>query len=200
MIPETSLALLPTQKLSRLEKKSSRITLLILIYTSLTSGHQKTGKQFDAVKKETQMMHMLSNFIHVHCQSWLKLGSHIWHRFILPLPSPFLMVKNDFLLWLKSNFRNGFGCWNLTHHLIRQSRSFFKQKMGCRTLKWVPTSHPKLGVFFLFSKIHLHCCFYISAHTEARAIIFIWGDRYPPVHYEYKVAYGGCMVDAILAE
>ena len=35
----------------------------------------------------------------------------------------------------------------MTHHLIRQSRSFFKQKMGCRTLKWVCTVHPKLGVF-----------------------------------------------------
>ena len=82
IIPETSLAMLPTQKLSRLEEKKSRITLLIFHYTSLTSGHQKTGKQFDAVKKEawslTQMMHMLSNFIHVHCHSWLKFESQIY--------------------------------------------------------------------------------------------------------------------------
>ena len=64
-----------------------------------------------------------------------------------PSHPPSEWLKIIFLRWLKLNFRNGFGCWNLTHHLIRQSRSFFKQKMGCRTLKWVCTMHPKLGVF-----------------------------------------------------
>jgi len=69
-----------------------------------------------------------------------------------PSHPPSEWLKMIFLRWLKLNFRNGFGCWNLTHHLIRQSRSFFEQKMGCRTLKWVPTSHPKLGVFSYFPK------------------------------------------------
>ena len=66
--------------------------------------------------------------------------SSIWHRFILPHP-PSEWLKIVFLRWLKLNFRNLFGCWNLTHHLIRQSQFFFKPKMGCRILKWVPTSH-----------------------------------------------------------
>ena len=74
-------------------------------------------------------------------------------------------LKIIFLRWLKLNFRNWFGCWNLTHHLIRQSRSFFKQKMGCQTLKWVPTSHPKLGVFSFFPK-HTFVVAFISQLTQ----------------------------------
>ena len=69
--------------------------------------------------------------------------------------APSEWLKLIFLRWLKLNFRNGFGCRNLTHHLIRQSRSFFKQKMGCRTLKWVCTVHPKLGVFSRLLKFNI---------------------------------------------
>ena len=69
-----------------------------------------------------------------------------------PSHPPSEWLKMIFLRWLKLNFRNGFDCWNLTHHLIKQSRSFFEQKMGCRTLKWVRTARPNLGVFSKFSK------------------------------------------------
>ena len=44
-------------------------------------------------------------------------------------------------------------------------------------------------VFFLFYKMQLHCCFYISARKKATAMVFIWGDRgYPAVRFEYKTA------------
>ena len=76
-----------------------------------------------------------------------------------PSHPPSEWLKIIFLRWFKLNFRNGFGCWILTHHLIRQSRSFFKQKMGCRTLKWVRTARPNLGVFFKIFKIQFFCCF-----------------------------------------
>ena len=50
---------------------------------------------------------------------------------------------------------------------------------------------PEVGCFFLFSKTHLHCCFYISAYTEATTMIFFWGHRgYPPVHFEYETIWG----------
>ena len=75
-------------------------------------------------------------------------GDHLYGTDLFcPSHPPSEWLKIIFLRWFKLNFRNGFGCWILTHHLIRQSRSFFKQKMGCRTLKWVCTVHPKLGVF-----------------------------------------------------
>ena len=44
------------------------------------------------------------------------------------------------------------------------------------------TKHPKLGVFFLFSKIKHPCCRYISACKKATAMVFRLGDRgYPAV-------------------
>ena len=64
-----------------------------------------------------------------------------------PSYPPSEWLKVTFLRRLKLNFENWFGCWNLTHFLIRQSRSFFEQKMGCQTLKWVRATRPKLGVF-----------------------------------------------------
>ena len=105
----------------------------------------------------------LCNKILIKYNRSMKIIDKLWHILVYMLhlygtdlfcPShpPFEWLKTIFLSWLKLNFRNGFGCWNLTHHLIRQSRSFFEQKMGCRTLKWVPTSHPKLGVFSYFLK------------------------------------------------
>ena len=39
---------------------------------------------------------------------------------------------------------------------------------------------PEVGCFYQLSKIHHLCCFYIFAHTEATAMIFIRGDiEYP---------------------
>ena len=79
-----------------------------------------------------------------------------------PSQPPSEWLKMIFLRWLKFNFRNGFGCWNLIHHLIRQSRSFFKQKMGCRSLKWVRTARPNLGVFSKFSKYTFFIALFLS--------------------------------------
>ena len=46
---------------------------------------------------------------------------------------------------------------------------------------------PKVGCFFLYSKIQLHCCFYFSARKKATAMVFIWGDRgYPDVRLNTK--------------
>ena len=116
------------------------------------------------------------------------LNGYIWHRFILPLPPPFRMVKNDFLRWLKLNFRNGFDCWNLTHHLIKQSRSFFEQKMGCRTLNGcVP--HAQIWVFFQNFQNTIFLLLYYSACKKATSMDFLWDDRgYPAVRFEYKTA------------
>ena len=52
-------------------------------------------------------------------------------------------MVNFFLRWLKFNFRNEFCCWNLTHHLIIHSHSFFEQKWdvgpwnGCAPNAWI---------------------------------------------------------------
>ena len=60
---------------------------------------------------------------------------------------------------------------------------------------------PKVGCSLLLSKIQLHCCFYISAHTKATSIIFIWGQRgYPPVCFEYKTASEQYLVAEISAK
>ena len=81
----------------------------------------------------------------------------IWHRFILPLLTPFLMVKKNNLEVTQNNCKNRFGCWNLTHVFIIQRRSFFWQKMRRWTLKWVRTACPKIGVFSYFPK---YCFFF----------------------------------------
>ena len=96
-----------------------------------------------------------------HSQSAL----YIWHRVIFPLPPPFRMVKNYIFRRFKINCKNWFRCWNLTHLLIRKNKK----------------SDPKMGTYRT-PKIQLNCCFYISAHTEATSMIFIWGHRgYPPI-------------------
>ena len=100
-------------------------------------------------------------------------------------------LKIILLRWLKINFKNWFGCWNLTHLLIRQSWSFFLTKNKNSDPKMGAYCTPDIGCFFLFYKMQLHCCFYISAHTEATAMIIIWGHReYPLVQLEYKMDSG----------
>ena len=128
----------------------------------------------------------------LRCQLGLIRKNHIvhWHIYdtdlFCPSHPPSKWLKVIFFRWLKLNFRNGFSCWNLTHNLIRQSRSFFGQKMGCRTLNWVCTARPNLGVFFYFQNTAFLLLYY-SACKKATSMAFILVDRgYPAVRFEYK--------------
>ena len=56
--------------------------------------------------------------------------------------------------------------------------------MGYRTLKWVRTARPNLGVF-----LKAFLLLYYSACKKATLMVFMGGDReYPAVRFEYKTA------------
>ena len=107
---------------------------------------------------------------------------YIWHS-----PVPGNIFHSDFPFFRLSltalNFcGNGISSKFKKPVFIHIMTTFKTQKSSPETFFMGAHRTPKVGCFFLFSKIRHSCCRYISACTKATAIFFIKGDRrYPPV-------------------